>query len=305
MSDMIDPEFIRHAGHEQIKEYIDFCENSFYNHLTPVVNELAAGNAKIVSLAGPSCSGKTTCAGIISDMLSKLGKKVTPISTDDYFKAPNEAPLNADGTPNYEHFEHLEVELLTETLDRIRANKPFHFSKYDFMSGKRTTLPDEYFPAENEIFILEGIHALNDRLMASIGSTANIGVYISLYNGYNTDGKMLFSSRDIRFVRRLVRDYNYRSIDIDTTMKQWSNVIEGEELYIMPYIKNAKYTVSSYLPYEIFVLRDDALKLLSTVKSDSKYYFRAQSIIERLSPLPSIAKQYVPKNSILNEFIGK
>ena len=102
---------------------------------------------------------------------------------------------------------------------------------------------------ENEIFILEGIHALNDRLMASIGSTANIGVYISLYDGYNTDGKMLFSSRDIRFVRRLVRDYNYRSIDIDTTMKQWSNVIEGEELYIMPYIKNAKYDLENYTLY--------------------------------------------------------
>lgn len=258
---------------------------------------------KIVLLSGPSSSGKTTTSMKLSLYLKSLGLNPTHLSIDDYFHEREETPIGVDGKPDFESLAAVDTKLFDNQVSKLLKGVKVKVPTFNFIEGRK-----EYKRVvelkENDILIIEGLHALNEDILTNIPKKKKFKVYISplTYLGIDNDNRI--SMTDIRLLRRMIRDNRTRGYNPSKTLNSWRSVRDGEEKYVFPYQDNADVIFNSSLAYELAVLKTFAEPLLFTIKEDDPEYLTAKRLIELLKFVLPIPSETVPQISILREFIG-
>jgi len=259
--------------------------------------------AKIVLLAGPSSTGKTTTTNKLVLCLKSLGCNPKMISMDDYFVDRKDTPLDEDGKPDFERLEAVDLELFEKIVQKLVSGEKTIVPTYSFILGKKE-LKDEMVLEEDEILLIEGIHALNPKVLEHIPKEDKITVYLSALTELNIDNHTRVSTTDNRLLRRIVRDNRTRGNSVEDTLEKWKKVRLGEEKYIFPYQDDADYTYNTAMIYELGVLKTFVEPLLYSVPPDSPYYNEALRLINFLRVFLPISSESIPEDSILREFIG-
>ena len=258
---------------------------------------------KIILLSGPSSSGKTTSAMKLSLYLRSLGLNPTHLSLDDYFLERSETPLGPNGKPDFESLNAIDVKLFDSQVSKMLKGTKVTVPTFNFIEGtkeyKRTVQLKD-----NDILIIEGLHALNEELLTNIPRKKKFKVYISPLIYLNIDNDNRIGMTDLRLLRRMVRDNRTRGYSPSVTLGTWMKVRSGEEKHVFPYQDNADALFNTSLAYELSVLKTYAEPLLFSIKEDDPEYQTAQRLIELLKFVLPIPSESVPKTSILREFIG-
>ncbi len=307
--------YIKYINHlEQINDtalsdplkMIKEVEQSFFENLEVIASNIIKHkhNIKIVMLAGPSSSGKTTTAKLLSEFLIKQNKNAYIISLDDYYLNHSELVRGANGEIDLETIKALDVEGISECLKTICDNGYIEVPKYDFPSESRIGHSLKVEVKENDIFIVEGIHALNPVFTKDINSDNLVKLYVSVKQSIKDANGEVIEPMDLRLLRRIVRDIQFRDTAPEETLGMWKSVVKGEDKYIRPYRLSADYTVNSTLIYEPCVIRKLAIPILRRILEDSPYYRKARALEAKLMRFEPISTDLVPETSILREFIG-
>ncbi|WP_462428138.1 uridine kinase family protein, partial [Fusobacterium varium] len=259
---------------------------------------------KLVTIAGPSSSGKTTFSKRL--YLHLRANEINPIviSLDDYYIGRKNVPLDEDGNKDYETIDALDLKLLNENLKELVAGKEVEIPEYNFVSGEREKKGKMMKVPEHGLIIIEGIHGLNEKLTASIPKKNKFKIYVSCLTQLNIDRHNRIATSDVRKIRRLVRDSMARDTFVEETIAMWNSVRKGEEKYIFPFQEDADVMFNSNLVYELGVLKRYAIRELIKVKIDSPYYEEAKRLMKFLYCFVDIDSKYIPDDSILKEFIG-
>ncbi len=261
-------------------------------------------NVRLVLIAGPSSSGKTTFAQRLSIQMIVNGIRPVPISMDDYFKDRHHTPRKPDGSFDFESVEAVDLELFNDHLRRLLAGECIKIPKYNFSTGMREYRGREIQLKEKDVLVVEGIHALNGRISESVPAANKMKIYISALTPMQLDSYNRIQTTDMRLLRRIVRDSQFRSHDALMTLKLWDDVRRGEEQYIFPFQDDADIMFNTSLVYEFAVLKKYAEPLLAAIKQGETVYTRAQRLLDLLSHVRGMDDESIPTNSILREFIG-
>ena len=258
---------------------------------------------KIILLSGPSSSGKTTSAMKLSLYLKSLGLNPTHLSLDDYFHERAETPLGEDGKPDFESITAVDIKLFDSQISKLLKGTKVVVPTFNFIDGKKEYKRTVQLK-ENDILIIEGLHALNEELLTNIPKKKKFKIYVSPLTYLNIDNDNRISMTDLRLLRRMVRDNRTRGDSPSVTRGTWMKVRSGEEKHVFPYQDNADALFNTSLAYELSVLKTYAEPLLFSIKEDDPEYQTAQRLIELLKFVLPIPSESVPKTSILREFIG-
>lgn len=259
---------------------------------------------KIVMLAGPSSSGKTTSAQKLADVLMVKKKNAIVISMDNYFMDKGHIPIGKDGKEDYECFENLDIKLFKEQMLSILEGKEVVIPTFNFKLQKKEFLNKPIKLGDEDILIIEGIHALNPKASDFIPKENIFKLYVAPMVSIRFDTYTMLSSNDLRMLRRFVRDNATRGVSVEKTMEQWEKIRQGDEENIFPYVDTADYILNTSLIYEWSVLKPTAEKLLLKVTRESKYYSEARRLLNILRNFIGIETDLIPSTSILREFIG-
>ena len=260
---------------------------------------------KLVLIAGPSSSGKTSTAQRLSIQMAVNGLRPMPISMDDYYRNRVDTPRKADGSYDFECLEAIDLELFNDHLQKLLAGERVKMPKYNFRTGFREYRGNELQMQANSVLVVEGIHGLNEKLTASIPANKKMKIYVSALTPMSFDEHNRIHTTDARLLRRMVRDSQFRSHDAEATLTLWSDVREGEEKYIFPFQTSADVIFNTTLIYELAVLKKYAVPLLQAVPRESgKAYMTAQRLLTMLYYVKEIGDAAIPNNSILREFVG-
>ena len=260
---------------------------------------------RMVLLAGPSSSGKTTSCRRLAVQLSVLGFDVKQLSLDDYFLPREKTPRQPNGDYDFEAIEALDIPLLNEQLQQMFDGKEVKIPTYDFKKG------EPYFSGKtiklnaDSILVVEGIHALNPKLTAEIDDELKFKIYVSALTQVALDEQNIIRSNDNRLIRRIVRDNNFRGYSAYNTLKRWPSVRYGEHVHIFPYQENADVMFNSALLYELGILRPFAEPLLKMVPQSAEEYAEASRLLSILEMIEPIQTKFIPPTSILREFLGE
>ena len=258
---------------------------------------------KLISIAGPSSSGKTTFAKRLRIELIARGLHPVMISLDDYYVSSDKIIHFVDGKPDLEHIEALDLKLFNTHLTELIEGKTVTLPHFDFMTKTRKNGPTLTLKP-NEVILIEGIHALNPRLTESLLKSQMYQIYIGLQSQLHIDSESPIRISDIRLLRRIVRDIVYRDTPAEKTFDMWTSVRHGEFKWIYPFQKHADYVFNSALTYEIAILKKHALKHLKDIKETSPFYMKANYLIKFLKYTVDMDDDLVPNHSLLREFIG-
>ena len=259
---------------------------------------------RVVLIAGPSSSGKTSFANRLSIQLRALGVKPHKVSLDDYFLNRDDTPADENGKKNFEVIEALDLPLLNSDLKKIIAGERVELPYYNFMTGKREYKGDFVQLGEGEVLVIEGIHGLNDRLTAEIPAENKFKIFISAITQLNIDDHNRISTSDSRMIRRMVRDHQFRGRDARLTISTWNDVTQGEEDNIFPFQENADAVFNSATLYELSVLKQYAEPQLFAIDSSMPEYVTANRLIKFLSYFLAAPDKEIPNNSLIKEFVG-
>ena len=262
-------------------------------------------NKKIVMLAGPSSSGKTTTAKILSDGISALGGKAYVVSLDDFYHPHSVGyPLDENGKPDYECVEALDIELLRSKLLELADGSKSTLPVFDFKTGERINNAKTIELRENDVIILEGLHALNPVITDNLDAEKLFRIYVSVSSRvYDENDEVLLSKRDLRFIRRMVRDFSFRSTSVEKTFEIWQSVTRGEDKYLFPYEHLADIKINSFHPCEPCVFSQRAIDLLSHAETP-EYKEKALRLTDTLSLFNKTDYTLLPEDSLLREFTG-
>ena len=261
-------------------------------------------NVKVILIAGPSSSGKTTFAKRLGIQLRLNGLKPVTISVDDYFVEREQTPLDENGKYNFECIEAIDLKLFNEHLTTLLNGGEILCPTFDFKEGSKKYTGKKMRLAEDEVLVIEGIHCLNDKLTESIPKELKYKIYISALTVLNVDYYNRISTTDSRLIRRMVRDHNFRSYTAMHTLQMWNSVNKGENQYIFPFQDEADSMFNTSLIYELCVLKKYALPMLQEIDNSYVEYAEAKRLCEFLKYFEDIEDKYVPQNSLLREFIG-
>ena len=264
----------------------------------------AEPSKKLVMIAGPSSSGKTTFSHRLSIQLMAMGLKPHPIAVDDYFVNRVDSPRDENGNYNYEALECLDVKLFNEDMTKLLAGEKVELPRYNFITGVREYKGDYLTLGPEDILVIEGIHCLNDKLSYSLPKENTFKIYISALTSLNIDEHNRVPTADGRLIRRMVRDARTRGASAQDTIRMWNSVRRGEEENIFPYQEEADVMFNSALVYELAVLKQYAEPILFGIPADSPEYTEAKRMLQVLDYFLGVSREDVPKNSILREFIG-
>lgn len=259
---------------------------------------------KAVFISGPSSSGKTTSSKKLALYLKSMGKDTMVISTDDYFVNKVDSPRKADGSYEFEIVDALDIKLFSTQLKQLLDGEEVLMPKYNFITGEKEFKGKPVSLKSNQILIVEGLHAINEKLNSVIPKNSKLKVYISPFTPIGLDRHNHISTTDVRFLRRMIRDYQHRGYSAEATLNSWMGMRESEEKYVYPYQKEADIIVNTSLAYEIGVIRTYAEPLLYSISKTSEYYEEAIRILNFLRCFLNISSEYVPNVSVLREFIG-
>ena len=269
-----------------------------------IADQVRQSGARMVLLAGPSSSGKTTSCRRLSVQLNVLGYDVQQISLDDYFVERARTPKLPNGEFDFESIDALDIPLLNEHLKALFRGEEVKIPTFDFIKG------DPYFSGKTlklgprSILVVEGIHGLNPKLTAEIDESLKFKVYVSALTQLAIDDQNIIHGTDNRLVRRIVRDNNFRGWNAYETLRRWPDVVRGERKHIFPYQENANVMFNSALLYELGVLKRYAEPLLKQVPEDCEEYSSARALLEFSELLLPIDDKFIPYNSIMREFLG-
>ncbi len=286
-------------------EFINLCE-ARHNRMLCELGQLIEDNIDDISLiciAGPSSSGKTTFANRLRIELLSRGINPIRISLDDYYLPKSQAPIGEDGKPDLEHIEALDVPLFNQNMLDLINGETVTLPRFDFQTGRR--VPGRTIHVgKNEPVIIEGIHALNDKMTVDIPKSAKFKIFIAPQAQMNIDDHNPLSLTDLRLIRRIVRDYKFRNASAEETLSMWPSVRAGEFRWIYACQEGSDYVYNSMLSYELPVMKKYALPLLQAIEVDSPYFPLAQRLIRMLKYFISMPDEWVPSNSLMREFIG-
>lgn len=263
------------------------------------------GNVRIVLIAGPSSSGKTTSSKRLSVQLLVNGIKPVPVEMDNYFVDREKTPLLPDGTYDYESIKAVDLEAFYKDISALINGQEVVMPKFNFKTGKREEGTEVTKLPENGVLIIEGIHGLNPQLLKEIDEKYKFRLYVSALTQLNLDHNNRVSTTDVRKLRRLIRDFRTRGYSSDQTLTLFRKVTIGEKKYIFPFQEYADAMFNTTLVYELPVLKKQAEPLLRAITEESENYHEAQRLLNILSFIRPVDEDLVPDNSVLREFIGK
>ncbi len=258
---------------------------------------------KVILIAGPSSSGKTTTSLKLTNYLTMFGINPVQITMDDYFVPREKNPKKPDGSYDYECLEAMNLELLDDNIDRLLNGEEIMGPVFNFIKGE-PEFTKKLKLEKNDIIIMEGIHGLNPEILKSIPRSKKYKIYISPLTALSIDNHNRISTADNRLLRRIIRDNRTRGYSVEQTLKAWKNVREGEEKYIFPYQDEANVIFNTALNYELGVLKTYVEPLLYSVDYNSDYYPEAKRLLNMLKTFLPIPSEEIPDDSILREFIG-
>lgn len=289
----------------KISNLIEANELLFEKKISDVVDEITDNpEKKIILIAGPSSSGKTTTMKKLSSYLKVKGIKPIGISIDDYFVDREKTPKDEHGEYDYECLLAIDIEKFNQDLTDLLNNKEVNLPTFDFITGKRK-YEDNYCKLDdNSIIVIEGLHALNDDLTPLIPDNCKYKIYLSPFIPLNIDRHNYISTVDLRLLRRIIRDNRTRGLSVSDTICKWQSVRGGEEKYIFPYIHQADVIINTAFAYELGVMKVFVEPLLYSVKPDSPYYEESSRLLRFLKSFLPIPAEYISEESILREFIG-
>lgn len=259
---------------------------------------------KLITIAGPSSSGKTTFCKRLDIQLRVNGLTPIPISLDDYFVNRDETPLDEFGELDFECINALDLQLFNEHLLLLMDGKEVELPSFNFKTGRREWNGNKVKLPKDGVIIIEGIHGLNNMLTEAIDDENKFKIYISPLTEINIDYHNRISTTDVRMIRRIVRDHLSRGYDVEYTLKMWPSIKRGEDKYIYPFQEEADIMFNTALIYELAVLKKYAIEELKKVKPDNPVYNEAVRLLEFLQMFKDIDKDSVPSNSLIREFIG-
>lgn len=298
----------------------DFNQAIDANHATDIINisealqekkiakiaeEIASRKGvKLVLLAGPSSSGKTTSCKRLSIQLAVNGLKPLQISLDDYFVDREKTPKDASGEYDYESIYALDLDLINEQFNALFRGEEVELPKYDFQSGKSKKSGNKLKMNDNNVLVVEGIHALNPELTAHILQEQIFRVYASALTTILLDNHNYIPTTDNRLLRRIIRDYKYRGVSAQETIHRWPSVRAGENKWIFPFQENADAMLNTAMLYELAVIKTQAEPLLQQVPENCEEYAEAYRLLKFLKYFKGIPYNNLPPTSLLREFLG-
>ena len=298
----------------------DFNQAIDANHATDIINisealqekkiakiaeEIASRKGvKLVLLAGPSSSGKTTSCKRLSIQLAVNGLKPLQISLDDYFVDREKTPKDASGEYDYESIYALDLDLINEQFNALFRGEEVELPKYDFQSGKSKKSGNKLKMTDNNVLVVEGIHALNPELTAHIPQEQIFRVYASALTTILLDNHNYIPTTDNRLLRRIIRDYKYRGVSAQETIHRWPSVRAGENKWIFPFQENADAMLNTAMLYELAVIKMQAEPLLQQVPENCEEYAEAYRLLKFLKYFKGIPYNNLPPTSLLREFLG-
>ena len=287
------------------REFIRVCEALHERTIENIADQIVRSGARVVLIAGPSSSGKTTFAHRLSIALRVLGLRPMKLSLDDYYRDRADLPLEEDGRPDLERLDALDVPLLDEHLVRLLQGEAVEAPEFDFVRGVRAEKTHTLRVAADQPIVIEGIHGLNDALTESVTRELKFKIYISALTMLNLDDHNRIRTTDARLLRRIVRDYQFRGTRPEDTMLMWPSVRRGEENYIFPYQEEADAMFNSALPYELPILKRYAYPMLCEIGPEKECYTLARRLVKFLNYIRAAdVEDEIPIDSILREFIG-
>lgn len=295
------------SNEQEKKNLVDLCEHSFEAQLDRASEEISSDEEiNYITLSGPSCSGKTTTANKLISDFTALGRQVYVVSFDDFFKPHAELGtiVGSDGRerPDYDSVNAINLELLHDTLEDIFAHRDVYVPVYNFEAGCATEYRFLDLSPGNFV-IFEGIQAVYPEIVKLFSEHRYKSIYISVEDGLEIGGQP-FEGREIRLLRRIVRDFKFRGAEPDFTCYLWQGVRDNEIKNMEPYAHLSDIKINSLMPYEPGIIKADLTKTLAHIDVNGPYYEFARKILKCFESVEEISKEYLPKISVYHEFIG-
>lgn len=301
-------ELNRVAAEGRTRDLINVAEALHQKYISAIADEITRrhrqGGARIILIAGPSSSGKTTTTKRLAIQLMTNLLRPVMISLDNYFVDRAHTPRDADGEYDYESLYALDLATFNSDLQDLLDGKEVGLPTYDFATGTRKYKGNKISLGADSVILIEGIHGLNPELTPSIAESDKFRIYVSALTTLTIDDHNWVPTTDNRLLRRIVRDYKYRNIGAAETIRRWPSVRRGEEKWIFPYQENADATFNSSLLFELGVIRQYACEILGEVSCDQPEYAQAYRLRKFLSYFPQIDNRTLPPTSLLREFLG-
>ena len=269
-----------------------------------IAETIVKSGRKIVMIAGPSSSGKTTFSHRLSIQLAALGMRPHPVEADNYFVNRENTPKDENGEYDFECLEAIDVKQFNEDMLRLLQGETVEIPRFNFVTGKREYKGDRLTLGPEDVLVIEGIHCLNDKMSASLPADKKFRIYISALTQLNIDNHNRVPTTDGRLIRRIIRDARKRGTSARETIHRWDSVRRGEEKNIFPYQEDADVMFNSALVYELAVLKQFAEPLLISIPRDCEEYQEAKRLLKFLDYFLGVTSEQVPGNSLLREFIG-
>ena len=290
---------------DNIKDIIMLDEALHEKKIANIADKIAKNrNVKMILIAGPSSSGKTTFAQRLGIQLRINRIKPVTISVDNYFVERKDTPRDENGEYDFESIEAIDLELFNNHLTSLLNGEEVEMPEFDFHEGTKRYNGKKLKLEQDQVLVIEGIHCLNDKLTSKIDKEQKYKIYISALTVLNMDRYNRISTTDTRLIRRIVRDNQFRGYDAKHTIRTWHMVNRGEEKNIFPYQEQADSIFNTSLIYELGALKAIALPLLEEIKQEEPEYAEARRLINMLKYFQTISSEYVPTNSLLKEFLG-
>jgi len=280
------------------ERFIYDSESRYTDRISYIADKIVEDRPTFLLVSGATCSGKTTTSNILSDKLSSRGYSAKIISIDDFFL--NKSVTKKYGI-DYESCEAIDINRFYKCIENISSLKKTNLPIFDFASGKRSGYKS-YTPRKDDIIIFEGIQALYPKIRSSFPSAITKTLFLGFLDDISVGGTV-FKASEVRFYRRLVRDFKFRGADVQSTLELWGNVVANENKNILPYYKNTDYFINTFFEYELFVIKHFLLNEMTfKTQRDIELY---NKIKEKFASLPNIPSSFVPEHSMFREFIGE
>lgn len=307
--DIMKVPFIKDVNEEvcngNIENFVKSCELNFNIEINETAKKVSQNKEiKCVMISGPSSSGKTTITKRLGSYFKIYGLDPIVISLDDYYKERVDSPKDANGEYDFECLECTDLEYLQKDVTKILNGEEVTLPRFNFVTGCKELSSKKVKLKDNSILLFEGLHAINKGMLSFIPDKMKYKIYVSPFIPLSIDEHNYISNNDLRLLRRIVRDFRTRGYDVPTTIKNVKKVTIGEDKYIIPLIPEADKIINTSLSYEVGILKVFVEPLLYSVPSTSQYYDEARRLLRFLNGFFTISGEYVPKDSILREFIG-
>ena len=304
MKSVITVDIPLHTEKEQ-KEFVLSCEENFWRQADICADKILASGSRFVTLAGPTCSGKTTASDRIAGAFVKRGVRLMTVSIDDFYIERSKLMQRAEERGealDLDSPDTIYIDRLAECIEQIRERKVAELPRYNFKIGGCDHV-ESVNSGEYDMVLVEGIQAIYPNVHSLFHNHELFAAYIRPFSDVALAGEV-FASHELRLARRLARDFACRGASPELTLELWAGVRKNEEIHIIPNEGSVDFAINSTMAYEPSVIRDRLLPLLASVPADSPYAARAKELAQRYQRIPSIPEAFVPANSIFREFIG-